>query len=54
MLPPAVVEEVRMSRLALGTRSAASLLSWSFQEVNVMQSDIVGFTKCGAGTRTPR
>ena len=50
MLPQAVVDEIRRSqrrsRESLDVRKAEALLAWSFSRVHILQSDIVGFTKC--------
>ena len=31
---------------SLDVRKAEALLAWSFSRVHILQSDIVGFTKC--------
>ena len=60
MLPQAVVEEVRKSnrttdrtaRLSFGMsgikKEKDAPLAWTFDQVHLLQSDIVGFTKCAS------
>ena len=65
MLPQAVVEEVRKSSRT-STRSRHSFrasgvkkekdapLAWTFDQVHLLQSDIVGFTKCASVHMLPQ
>ena len=54
MLPAAVVEEIhRTNRASRVARKADAPLAWSFPLVHILQSDIVGFTKCVAPQGRP-
>ena len=60
MLPAAVVDEIRKSNRTSATMARLTFamsgvkkekdapLAWSFDQVHLLQSDIVGFTKCAS------